>query len=1544
MIALLIAVMGFAQQAGISLTSVTPANGSSVTVGESFNIAGVVTNSGDVDLTSYKVSYKINEEDAVVYTVTLDEAIAPEATGEFTHTTPVVLNAAGDYAILVTVYEPNGDTEVELTGNTQTINLTATESDPDVVEIALTSVTPEDNATVTAGDVTITGVVTNNGNVALTAYKVSYKVDDAEPVDSTITIDEAVAEEGTHTFTLTVALAASEDPHTIIVTVSEPNGVADSDDTDNSKTIHLTATEPVPAVAITLAVTPTEGNVEVGEEATITGTVTNTGVDALTTYKFSYAVDGGTAVDSTVTGLNVATEGTHQFSFTLAFENAGEHSVVVSVSNPNGDAEFEALSQTVSYTVTAPVAVCGPITSFPYEEGFENGLPECWTVIDADGDGDVWGVLTMPGHESDSCITSRSYDNNSGALTPDNWLITPQITLPTTTNRINFRFYANAQDSSFAAEHYAVYISTTTTDTAAFRLLWEETMDANGGAHRAQGVWGEKNTDLSDYAGQTVYLAIRHFNCSDEFYFNIDDVSVYEVFPYDIAVTKVSFSANSGCGLTTTDMIVTVKNEGTEAISAFSYEYSINEGTPVNVNVTADIASGATYQDTVHGIDVSEEGLYNVSVVATIENDGIESNNTRNGAIAHVAPATIPYNNTFDTEEELRGCNIIDANNDGVAWGIYTLDDETGDMVPAILTANADSLNNDYFVTSCITMTAGTYKMTVDIAGGYEGIDWNTWSYISNYDDISIVYGTAPTVEGLTNHIYDTTEYYGQETLVIEFTVAEAGTYYFGFKVSSVDGYQAYINNLDIREVLAHDVTILDVDFANPTGCDLTSNTVTVTVRNDGIEALESFGLSYAVNEGTPVEVTVTPAEAIVRDSVYTYTFEQAIAVEADGDYDVVVIATLEGDTNTDENEFEASFSRLAPETLPYTLVIDDEDALFGWTIVDANNDGTTWAYAEDYGASYRYNADTSANDWLISSCITIPAGAYKLSFRHAASSSYPERLKVFYGNAPTVEAMTNMIEDYPSVNSNAVAKKNFVVAEDGVYYLGFYCYSAADMLRLSIDSIHIEAIPPYEASISDLTFGTPSGCGIESSTISATITNNGSAPMTAFTAAYKVNDNEPVSQEFTLENALALDSSYVFTFETPMALAEVGEYDVVAYITLAGDENHTNDTVAGTIEKMVPEIELTSIVPADEARMPFAESINIAGTITNNSCALTSYIVTYKVGDGEFVANDTIECNVAEGATHNFTHSVPFTPETIGDYTLTVKVSKPNDYEDDAEDNELTATFTLIGCNPITEFPFEEGFDNGLPECWTTIDADNDGYGWVLGSATDGIYLDGGDLTGAGHDESTDMMVSGSYSNVSGALTPDNWLITPAITLPAGSPASVSFFAAAQDASYPEEHYGVYVSTTTTDPAAFTLIWDETMDENGGNHRAQGTWGEKHADLSNYAGQTIYIGFRHYGCTDQFIFLLDDITVALVSAAEENIAEAIAVYPNPTSSMVTIANAEGKDIIVINSLGQIVASIENAAANQTIDVSNFANGTYFVKVDAEVVKLNVVK
>lgn len=61
--------------------------------------------------------------------------------------------------------------------------------------------------------------------------------------------------------------------------------------------------------------------------------------------------------------------------------------------------------------------------------------------------------------------------------------------------------------------------------------------------------------------------------------------------------------------------------------------------------------------------------------------------------------------------------------------------------------------------------------------------------------------------------------------------------------------------------------------------------------------------------------------------------------------------------------------------------------------------------------------------------------------------------------------------------------------------------------------------------------------------------------------------------------------------------------------------------------------------------------------------------------------------------------------------------------------------------------------------------------------------------------------------------------------------------------------------------------------------------------------------------------------------------AENIAVYPNPANSFVKIANAEGAKISVINSLGQVVANINEATAEQEINVAGLANGIYTIRI-----------
>ncbi|MBO7132903.1 MAG: T9SS type A sorting domain-containing protein [Bacteroidales bacterium] len=88
----------------------------------------------------------------------------------------------------------------------------------------------------------------------------------------------------------------------------------------------------------------------------------------------------------------------------------------------------------------------------------------------------------------------------------------------------------------------------------------------------------------------------------------------------------------------------------------------------------------------------------------------------------------------------------------------------------------------------------------------------------------------------------------------------------------------------------------------------------------------------------------------------------------------------------------------------------------------------------------------------------------------------------------------------------------------------------------------------------------------------------------------------------------------------------------------------------------------------------------------------------------------------------------------------------------------------------------------------------------------------------------------------------------------------------------------------------------------------------------------------------------VNDIVANCNLAVDEISENSIEVYPNPTNGMINIANAEGKSIVVINTLGQVVAHIDNAAENQTIDMSGLCDGTYFVKVDGNVVKVNMIR
>ena len=148
----------------------------------------------------------------------------------------------------------------------------------------------------------------------------------------------------------------------------------------------------------------------------------------------------------------------------------------------------------------------------------DNALPADWSTIDADGDGYQWYSICGPSYasmayEGEGHACSASYLGS--ALTPDNYLITPQVELKGT-----LRFMAKGQDPSYADEHFAVYVSTAgNTDVAYFTEVLSEQV--------VTGEYQQYEVDLSSYEGQQGYIAIRHFNVTDMFRLNVDNFGIY---------------------------------------------------------------------------------------------------------------------------------------------------------------------------------------------------------------------------------------------------------------------------------------------------------------------------------------------------------------------------------------------------------------------------------------------------------------------------------------------------------------------------------------------------------------------------------------------------------------------------------------------------------------------------------------------------------------------------------------------------------------------------------------------------------------------------------------------------------------------------------------------------------------------------------------------------------------------------------------------------------------------------------------------------------
>ncbi|NLF41567.1 MAG: T9SS type A sorting domain-containing protein, partial [Bacteroidales bacterium] len=230
-----------------------------------------------------------------------------------------------------------------------------------------------------------------------------------------------------------------------------------------------------------------------------------------------------------------------------------------------------------------------------------------------------------------------------------------------------------------------------------------------------------------------------------------------------------------------------------------------------------------------------------------------------------------------------------------------------------------------------------------------------------------------------------------------------------------------------------------------------------------------------------------------------------------------------------------------------------------------------------------------------------------------------------------------------------------------------------------------------------------------------------------------------------------------------------------------------------------------------------------------------------------------------------------------------------------------------------------------------------------------------------------------------------DSWLISPQVGVDNG--AVLSFMVKTFVPDYGLERYNVYVSTTDTQISSFVKISEGTYLEAPAED-----WAEVSFDLSDYAGQNIYIAIQCVS-NDAFVFMVDDIYVGVPQAKslthykvyldetevattsdlnytftglsngnhtagvqavyssgsseivstgfvitigiEEHTAQNLSVFPVPAKSQVNVtSDANILSLRVTDITGRVVFNLDKVDSNNhQFDVTNLNEGIYFVQI-----------
>ena len=394
------------------------------------------------------------------------------------------------------------------------------------------------------------------------------------------------------------------------------------------------------------------------------------------------------------------------------------------------------------------------------------------------------------------------------------------------------------------------------------------------------------------------------------------------------------------------------------------------------------------------------------------------------------------------------------------------------------------------------------------------------------------------------------------------------------------------------------------------------------------------------------------------------------------------------------------------------------------------------------------------------------------------------------------------------------------------------------------------------------------------------------------------------------------------------ISLAAYAGQDIYIAFVYNGEYAHTWAIDNVKLEELLAnDIEVVAITaPISGNNLTNSEQVKV--TLKNRGANTITTAEMKLIVDGGAAITETYTGSINSGATANYTFTATANLSAAGSHTIKVTAVLAGDGNATNDSKTITVTNTIL-----STLAYRWDFESGMPNNFTLIKVDQltahnttifpNNEPWAIYS-NDSYALFESNM-------GTKCAASQSWTDPAGQI--NRWMITPRVKINS-SDAKLYWASKAFEDGY-EDGYNVKVSTTTNSVTNFTNSLFSIAADNT-------TWTLHSVDLSQFEGQSIYIGFQN-NSNDMNLLFIDDIQLRGNITLDPEPITVVSKTPtgsgiafNATVSVTfsgnvapsgTIANVTIKDAQSVN-----VANVSATASGATITVAhaNFEPNTSY--------------